>query len=233
MGSQPESYEAVDILRRIQPELAKSFTTYPRCQHSSVLDALPILHEGLLAYESGAIGPAALAARAAVEAAGYLFLTRRATSDGAVTRLPKHWKGNIPNVSFEDIMMALEKRRALNSTLSEAARRIQRDGNLVAHVASRNDRDTARAVERTWKTTIEERDPRKPILLHPSFEELRKKALEDPDHLLDIMFQEDDAGLEPIRLYPLKEEVYRNLEGAGQIILALIRADGGAKPASD
>jgi hypothetical protein len=109
--------------------------------------SIGLLREALKSYDSSSPNATALLCRATVETAGYLFLTRRKGPGALVYDLdpPRTLAGAIREVSFEEIKGGLVRTGVLSDTLLAAVSRIQVDGNFVAHLAAKQDRELDRA----------------------------------------------------------------------------------------
>jgi hypothetical protein len=156
---------------------------------TALFESLGMLGLTARTFDSGNHLAASLVCRSAVEATGYLFLTRRATGPNShVLIWPKTLSGDVRRVQFEEILEALKSRKVLSTDLSTKARIIKEHGNFIAHFASRQDVQFARWLEESGGGP-----PTGPI------------------------------G-RPAYPYPTVEEVFRDIEAACKIFLALTAA---------
>jgi hypothetical protein len=97
-----------------------------------------LANDSLRAYHAGAVGAAAITCRATVESACFIALTSvRSQSPAWLFTYPLNLVGKFRRVHFEEILRAVEDRRLLPGNLVADARRIQTDGDFIAHIASK------------------------------------------------------------------------------------------------
>jgi hypothetical protein len=96
-----------------------------------------LFNEAVVAFDAGASAATALECRASLEAACLGFLCREWNKGGYWgLDLPRTLDGKIRMVSFEELIAGVEKTRVLSIRNLNALRRVQRDGNLIAHFVS-------------------------------------------------------------------------------------------------
>jgi hypothetical protein len=114
--------------------------------HPSVADPFSLLivpvtifHDAVRAYNSQAYVGTSLICRAVLEAAFYQVLT--STKVGTAPGMwridfPRRLDGSFRRVSWPELVAAIEKRRILNDPELLRAKRVRKNGNLIAHVGS-------------------------------------------------------------------------------------------------
>jgi hypothetical protein len=104
-------------------------------------EAVSFFQQSIRAYDAGSFDLAALGCRAALESACYLFLTRRWVSAGVwAVNLPRNMGGDVRRVEFLEVRSAIEKLGILDRDQLDTIERIQAHGNLIAHYASKTDK---------------------------------------------------------------------------------------------
>ncbi len=132
MGRQFPPREGERILQDLMAHLKPEKTIL----HQSIT----LFGEAARVFDAGAIEGAALLCRATLEAACYVFLYRdRSTSMWWRFNPPRTRDGKIRQVSLEEMKRAIAKRGVLSDEQMAALGRIQEDGNLIAHVAARQE----------------------------------------------------------------------------------------------
>lgn len=107
-----------------------------------------LLEQSIVAFEAGAFVSATLSCRGAVEAASYNYLTRRQVEPGAwVTNFPLDLARRPRRVDFDELARGIRAAGILSPTEMKALRRIQSDGNDIAHTTAREDRKSVHAPE--------------------------------------------------------------------------------------
>ncbi len=121
-----------EIWNKLNAVLDSRLTEY----YSVVGDAHNLFGEATAAFDAGAIEGAALICRATVEAACYLFLATKQSDEGIVLEYPYTLDGIVRQVRFDELRRAIIKRGILSKRQIAAIKRIQENGNLIAHLAS-------------------------------------------------------------------------------------------------
>jgi hypothetical protein len=104
-------------------------------------EGVSLFQQSIRAYDAGSYDLAALGCRAALESACYLFLTRGWVSEGVwAINLPRSVGGDVRQVGFAELIIAIKKAEILDSGQLESLERIQAHGNLIAHYASKSDK---------------------------------------------------------------------------------------------
>lgn len=117
---------ALEVVKRVRGGLPAS--------HDLLFEAWTLLEDAALALDAGAHYSASAGVRAAVEAGGYLFVTRIPTAAPGFHRQPR------PSMDFEQIKLELKRLGALDSRLQKAVGRIQEDGNFMVHLGVKMDK---------------------------------------------------------------------------------------------
>jgi len=100
--------------------------------------AYPLFGQTVQAFDSGSLDLAAMGCRAAVEAIGYTFMSRRPTRLYEwQNSAPKGADGRPRRVDFPEVAEFIKNNTALDSDLIDALDRIKFAGDATAHVASR------------------------------------------------------------------------------------------------
>ncbi len=108
-------------------------------EYYSVLgDAHNLFGEAVAAFDARAVEGASLICRATIEAACYLFLTTKPSKRGIREYFPLTLNGEVRQVQFEELRKAIVKRGILSTKQVHALHRIQKNGNLIAHLASQH-----------------------------------------------------------------------------------------------
>ncbi|HEX9340459.1 MAG TPA: hypothetical protein VF992_04730 [Thermoplasmata archaeon] len=117
-----------DLMAHLKPEKT--------ILHQSVT----LFGEAARVFDAGAIEGTALLCRATLEAACYVFLYRD-WSKGMWWRFnpPRTHDGRIRPVRLEEMKRAIARRGVLSDEQMAALGRIQEDGNLIAHVAAKQE----------------------------------------------------------------------------------------------
>ena len=116
-----------------------------------------LVEDALRAFDSGAYAGATLAARAALEAACYLFLTRSHVDlNGGTSKLylPKTPKGEDAVTRFEGLAKELCGRDVLSSENCKALWRIKEHGDIAAHLVERDSKSLAKPIKYPRKGRI-------------------------------------------------------------------------------
>jgi hypothetical protein len=104
------------------------------------------------AYDAGLDDATTLLCRATLESAFYLYLTKRWDNEGFVAlEAPRTLDGEIRNLEFEELSRAIKKKVSFTGRHIQAMSRIQKDGNFVAHFASRRTKELERYTEAVTK----------------------------------------------------------------------------------
>jgi len=93
-------------------------------------------------FDAGAYYATSILCRAALEAALYLFLTRSKNgqpSGAWVVHPPFRLDGTLRRVEWTEVKSAISKRKILSYEHIRKLERIQKHGNVAAHLASRTD----------------------------------------------------------------------------------------------
>lgn len=159
--------------------------------------------EAVKAFDAHAHEGTSLICRATLETACYLFLTSYPGKDGVEIVNPLSLDGEIRAVSFEELARAIRKRRILSLKQVNALGRIQKNGNLIAHLASHHAKVIAR-FERESRRFNREIVPRKDLS-----DEERAKFERKVLNTLKFWLDED--------------EVLEDLRDTASILLALAR----------
>jgi len=104
---------------------------------------LTLFGEAARSFDIGALFGSAILSRSSLEATLYVFLTRSKDGQGEkvwVVHHPMRLDGSPREVGFAEIIQTIGKREILSLNQMASARRVQEDGNVIAHVASRRDR---------------------------------------------------------------------------------------------
>ena len=116
-----------------------------------------LLEDALHAFDSSAFAAATLAARAALEAACYLFLTRSHVDfkQGTSTmHIPKTSKGKAAVTRFENLAKDLCDRNVLSSKNCKALWRVKEHGDIAAHLVERDSKSIANPMRYPHKGRI-------------------------------------------------------------------------------
>lgn len=115
-------------------------TIPPESLHAAFLysEATGLLHDAIVSFHAGAIGAAAVTSRATIEAAGYSarWSTRIATA-GWKYVFPLKGPRKIRRVEYEEVKREIAKLGVLPGKVLKQMDRVQKDGNFVAHLASK------------------------------------------------------------------------------------------------
>ncbi len=125
-----------DLMSRLRPE---KWTL-----HQSV----DLFGDATRAFDAEATEGAALLCRAALEAACYVYLYRDKDSKlWWKFNPPRYPDGRLKRLRFETLMEAVRKQGVLSTEHMEALARIKDDGDLIAHIAERQEREMSSARE--------------------------------------------------------------------------------------
>lgn len=151
-------------------------------------EAVSLFQQSIRAYDAGSFDLAALGCRATLESACYLFLTRRWVSAGVwAVNPPRNMGGDVRRVEFDEIKSAIEKLGILNRGQLHSVKRIQTHGNLIAHYASKTDKQEESFVR---------------VLLRKGFENVSEidKEMEVGLSPLEVLEDLEDTGVILIEL---------------------------------
>lgn len=132
-----------DLLKH--PSLASPFEPHPSWANVALLQPLVLFHQAVLAFDAGADWGTALLCRSALEAACYVFLTRR-KMEGQGREMafwsdpPLGLDGKVRRVDFEEVRAGVIARQVLSPDGARDLKRIRDQGNIIAHLASRSDK---------------------------------------------------------------------------------------------
>jgi hypothetical protein len=110
---------------------------------SILLESWLLLEDAARALDAGAPLSACVAIRAAVEAGAYNLGTRLRIPYGYMPQPRRNGLGELRRLYQDRLRDLLLETGALSGELLTSFDRIEEDGNLVAHVAEKNDRRTA------------------------------------------------------------------------------------------
>jgi hypothetical protein len=131
-------------------------------------EALGLLMETAVAYDSGSFNLVAAGCRSAVESACYLYFGSRWAGTGWNYRfLPRKVNGILREVGFGELLEAVVGDRVLPTEDIEAIRRIQTHGNFIAHYGSRLIRENEETVRRDIRSRMDDRDQPDPAQRPP------------------------------------------------------------------
>ena len=171
--------------------------------YSILGNAHNLFGEAAQAFDARAIEGASLIIRATMEAACYLFLTTKPTKKGIREVFPLTLDGKVRQVQFEELIRAIIKTKILSSKQERAIRRIQKNGNLIAHLASHH-ATQIRAFQKEAKRVNKE--------------VLSKKGLTDEERMRIEM-----KVRSILRFWLTQEEVLDDLNDAASILKTLSR----------
>ena len=173
-------------------------------EYYSVLgNAHNLFGEAVAAFDARAEEGASLICRATMEAACYLFLTSKPGKKGIREDFPLTLDGKVRQVQFEELRRAIGKRKILSQKQVAALSRIQKNGNLIAHLASQH-ATQIRAFEKEARRVNKE--------------VLSKKGLTDEERMRIEM-----KVRSILRFWLTAEEVLDDLTDAASILKALAR----------
>ena len=145
-----------ELLRH--PSLASPFEAHPSWANVALLQPLVLFHQAVLAFDAGADWGTALLCRSALEAACYIFLSRRKAEgqDASAfwTDPPLGLDGKVRRVEFEEVKAGVVGRKVLSDQATHALKRIQDQGNVIAHLGSRSDRHLFLPLEERLRTPL-------------------------------------------------------------------------------
>ena len=138
--------------KRIWDELNEKLKDDLGAIYAILGEAHHLFGQACRAYDDGLDDATALLCRASLESAFYVYLTRKWDTKGFIAlEIPRTLDGEIRNPEFEELSKAIRKRVVFKGKQIEAMSRIQKDGNFVAHFASRRTEATekyAKAITR-------------------------------------------------------------------------------------
>src|SRR3989442_2211501 len=114
-------------------------TTYMRA-YTFLSDAFLLYNQATIAFDARAFPAACLMCRSTLEAASYLFLTREKNPEGLTTYTPMTLDGEYRNVYTRELRRGIKKADVLSEEQLNNIHRIIEHGNVIAHLAERNDR---------------------------------------------------------------------------------------------
>lgn len=138
------AHEAMRIWKDLNhhPSLASPLKGTSPWTNSAMVYPVLLFGQALTVFQAGADAGTALLCRSALEAAMYVFLTRRkmeATPVAFWMDPPTGPDGKWTRVGFEELKKEVFSRRVLSQRHEEAIARIQGQGNIIAHLVSRSD----------------------------------------------------------------------------------------------
>ncbi len=134
-------------------------------------EALGLLEETALAYDSGSFNLVAVGCRSVVESAFYLYFGSRWAGTGWDYRfLPRNVNRSLREVGLVELLEAVVSDHVLPAKEIEAIRRIQTHGNFIAHYGSRLIRENEETVRRDIQTWMKSQDRTGPAQRPPPFE---------------------------------------------------------------
>jgi hypothetical protein len=104
--------------------------------YTSLSDAFLLYNQAAIAFDARAYPAACLMCRSTVEAACYLFLTRKEST----IYTPMTLDGEVRNVYAGELTRGIRKTKALSDHQLNSLDRIVEHGNLIAHLAERCDK---------------------------------------------------------------------------------------------
>jgi len=122
----------------------------PSWANLAMAQPLALFGQALSAFGAGADAGTALLCRSALEAALYVFLTRRKMEGTEVAHFlepPVGLDGRLRWVRFEELKRGVISRKVLSLPQEKAISRIQTQGNIIAHLLSRSDAEIFRWAE--------------------------------------------------------------------------------------
>ena len=142
-----------------------------------------LLGQASRALTAGAYAGAVLLCRSSLEAACYLFLTRRRSKKDIVTDKPLALDGRLRTVYFNELVNAIKEKRVLSKEQLKNLQRIQRNGNFIAHIAQRQESD----VHRLTKNVARRRHDLYHLVIHS-----HSKITPLPQDIREVRFWIDD-----------------------------------------
>jgi len=140
----------------VHPSLRSLPEGIPTWVHLALTQPLGLLNESLVAFTGGAFQGASLLCRSALEAACYVFLTRRKMANTEVAFWldpPLGLDGKPRKIEFEELKAGVLSKKILTPDQVKALSRIQVHGNVIAHLVSRSDINLVKPIEKRRKLT--------------------------------------------------------------------------------
>lgn len=175
------------------------------------------------AFDARAFHGATVMCRATLEAAFYGFLTRKTVKKDWHFYPPRKLSGEMREVGFDELRDAMTKRGILTEGQKKNLDRVQQDGNVSAHFASRLDRATQHPVRHLGADRMEFEFS--DDLLWIGFTE--KEAWRDLRDTFSILSRlsrvlsrrpglAGPAGLGPVVALPREAHLEQDMDGAGK-----------------
>ncbi len=120
-------------------------------------ETVSLFGQATLAFDAEAHAGTALLCRSTLEAACYVFLTRRKMEgqESAFWTDPPRWLDGKPRkVEFEELKSAIAKKGVLTEKQNKDLERIQEEGNVIAHLVSRTDRSLFQPLDERRKLRL-------------------------------------------------------------------------------
>ncbi len=99
-------------------------------------DAHALLSDAVKAFDAHVLYGTSLICRASLETACYLYLSWKPIKDGLQREYDLTLGGDVRRVGFTELLQGIVKKGILSPKQIDALKRIQRNGNFIAHFAS-------------------------------------------------------------------------------------------------
>ncbi len=119
-------------------------TTYKRT--SGMFDYVyRVFEQATRSFDTKSYDAVCLLCRSTLEAACYLYLTRKTVGvgrklSGTLSDPPRRLDGVVRKIPFQELQSAIMQRKVLSDEQLKSLDRIKDDGDLIAHIAEKSDR---------------------------------------------------------------------------------------------